>query len=67
MHSGALLKHNNKLPDDGLLNRNMWEHFNVNFDVSFNIFVQQSSCAFRWINKRHDNIKIHDKTVKKKN
>ena len=33
----TLAKRKNKLPDDGLLNRNMSEHFNVNFDVSFNI------------------------------
>ena len=33
----TLAKHDNKLPDDGLLNRNMHEHFKVNFNVSFNI------------------------------
>ena len=43
----------------------MQEHFNVNFNVSFNIFLEQSSCAFGWINKGRDNIKMHGKTVKK--
>jgi hypothetical protein len=48
----TLAKHNNKLPDDGLRNRNMQEHFNVNFNVSLNIFLEQSSCAYSWVNKR---------------
>jgi len=26
--------------------------------------MEQSSCAFSWINKRRDNIKMHGKTVK---
>jgi len=30
--------------------------FKVNFNVSFNIFLEQSSSAFSWINKRRDNI-----------
>jgi len=33
----------------------MLEHFNVNFDVSFNIFLEQPSCAFGWLDKRSDN------------
>jgi len=41
-------------------------HFNVNFNVSFNIFLEHSSCAFSWINKRFGNIKKHGTTVKKK-
>ena len=32
-------KHNNKLPDDGLSNRNMLGHFDVHFNASFNIFL----------------------------
>jgi len=28
-------------------------------------FLEQSSCVFSWLNKRHDNIKMHSKTVKK--
>ena len=43
----------------------MYEHFNVNFNVRFDIFLEQSSCVFSWINKRRDNIKMHGKTVKK--
>jgi hypothetical protein len=42
----------------------MYENFYVNFNVSFNDFLKQSSCAFGWINKRHDNFKIHGKTMK---
>jgi len=38
---------------------------NVNFNASFNIFPEQSSCAFSWINKRSANIKINGKTVKR--
>jgi len=37
---------------------------NVNFNVNFNIFLEQSSCAFSWINKRRDNSKKHCGTVK---
>jgi len=44
----------------------MYEHFGVNFNVSFNNFLEQSSCAFSWINKRRGIIKLHDKTVEKK-
>jgi len=40
------------------------KHFNVNFNVTFNIFLEQSSCAFSWINKGRDNIKMHGKTAK---
>jgi len=43
-----------------------WEHFNVNFNVRFNNFLEQSSCAFSWINRRRDNIKMHGKTAKRK-
>jgi len=39
-------------------------NFNVNFNVSFNSFLEQTSCAFSWINKRHDNTKMHGKAVK---
>jgi len=42
----------------------MLENFNVNFKVSFNIFLEQSSCAFSWIDKRRDGTKLHGKTVK---
>jgi len=42
----------------------MEDQFNVNFNVSFNIFLEQSSCAFSWINKRRDNIKMQGRTVK---
>ena len=41
----------------------MYEHFGVNFNVSFNNFLEQSSCAFSWINNRRDNIKMHGTTV----
>ena len=44
----TLAKHGNELSDDSLLNWNMLEHFSVNF----NIFLEQSDCAFSWINKR---------------
>jgi hypothetical protein len=30
----------------------MLEHFNVNFNVSFKNFLEQSSCVVSWINKR---------------
>jgi len=40
-------------------------NFNVNFNAIFNNFLEQSSCAFSWRNKRHDNIKMHGRTVKK--
>jgi len=33
----------------------MSDHFHVNF----NIFLEQSSCAFSWLNIRCDNIKMH--------
>jgi len=42
----------------------MWENFDINFNVSFIIFLEQSGFAFSWINKRLDNIKMHGKTVK---
>jgi len=42
----------------------MYEHFNVNFNVRFNIFLEHSSCAFSWINKRLDSIKTHGSVVK---
>jgi len=45
----------------------MEEHFNVNFNASLNNFLEQSSCAFSWINKRRDNIKMRGKTVGGKN
>ena len=32
----------------------MQQHVNVNCNVSFNDFLEQSSCPFSWINKRHD-------------
>ena len=32
----------------------MWEHFNLNFNVSFNIFLEQSVCGLGWINKTPD-------------
>ena len=38
--------------------------FNINFNVSFNIFLEQSSCAFIWANERRDTIKLHGGTVK---
>ena len=37
----------------------------LNVNVSFDIFLEQSSCAFGWMNKRRDNIKMHGKIVKK--
>jgi len=37
---------------------------NVNFNVSFHIFLEQPSCTFSWINKRRYNIKMNGKTVK---
>ena len=45
----------------------MKEYFNVNFNVSFNIFLENSSCAVSWKNKRFDSIKMHGTTVKTKN
>jgi len=40
------------------------EYFNLNFNVSFKITLEQYICAFSWINKERDNIKMHGKTVK---
>jgi len=40
-------------------------YFNVNFTVSFENFLEQSICAFSWINKRYDDIKMRGKTMKK--
>jgi len=42
----------------------MYEYFHVNFNLSFNNFLEQSSRAFRWINKRGGNFKTHCKTMK---
>ena len=36
----------------------------MSFNVSFNIFLEQSDCAFSWISKRRNYIKMHGKTVK---
>jgi len=36
------------------------------FNVTFNNFLEQSSCAFSWTNKRRDNIKMHGRTVQKR-
>jgi len=36
----------------------------MNFNVNFNSFLEHSSCAFSWINKRRNNVKMHGKTVK---
>ena len=36
----------------------------MNFNVSFKIFLEDSVCAYSWINKRLDNIKMHGTTVK---
>ena len=30
----------------------------------FNNFLEQSTFAFSWTNKRGDNVKMHDETVK---
>jgi len=30
----------------------------VNFSVSFNNFLEQSSCAFSWVNKRSDIVNL---------
>jgi hypothetical protein len=38
--------------------------FNVNFNVSFNIILEQFNCAFSWIDKGLDNIKLHGTNVK---
>ena len=42
---------NSKLPDDGCITKTGKNTFNV----SFNISLEQSICAFSWINKRLDN------------
>jgi hypothetical protein len=39
--------------------------FNVNFNISFNILLDQYNCAFSWINKEPDNINLHETNVKK--
>jgi hypothetical protein len=33
------------LPDDGVLHRNMWELFNVNFNENLILFLRLSYCA----------------------
>jgi hypothetical protein len=38
----------------------------VNFNLSFNILLEHSNCAFNWANKRFNSIKVHGTTVKKK-
>ena len=38
----------------------------IYINVSFNIFLEQSSCAFSWISKRRGNIKMQGRTVKEK-
>jgi hypothetical protein len=42
------------------------EHFFVNVNVNFNIFLEEFSYAFSWINKRRDNPSMHCKTANKK-
>jgi len=32
-------------PDDGVLHRNMWELFNVNFNANSKLFLRLSNCA----------------------
>jgi hypothetical protein len=40
------------------------KHIGALFNVSFNILSEQFNCAFSWINKRLDNIKMHGTNVK---
>ena len=39
--------------------------FSCKFNVNFNNFLEQSSSAFSWIDKRLDNIKMRGRTAKK--
>jgi hypothetical protein len=38
--------------------------FTLKYAVNFNIFLDQSSCAFSWINERLDNTNMQGTTVK---
>jgi hypothetical protein len=38
----------------------------VNFNVSFNVLLEQFNCAFSWINKGRDNIKMHGTNVRRR-
>jgi len=33
------------LPDDGVLHRNMYELFNINFNANLKLFLRLSNCA----------------------
>ena len=48
--------------DDDCITETCRGTLNVNFNISFYIPLEQSSCAFSWISKRLDSIKLHGTT-----
>jgi hypothetical protein len=60
---GCICSHTTQLTYDGRQIETCTSAFNVNFNVSFDILLEQFNCAFRWINKGLDNVKMDGTNV----